>query len=55
MSATNEPTLRRVQCLDAGGLHRMAYWQWERAGGASDRVLVCAHGVTRQGRDFDGA
>ena len=53
MSATNEPTLRRVQCLDAGGLHRMAYWQWERAGGASDRVLVCAHGVTRQGRDFD--
>ena len=53
MSTTNEPTLRRVQCLDASGLHRMAYWQWERAGGAADRVLVCAHGVTRQGRDFD--
>ena len=31
----------------------MAYWQWERNGGAADRVLVCAHGVTRQGRDFD--
>ena len=31
----------------------MAYWQWDRAGGAADRVLVCAHGVTRQGRDFD--
>jgi pimeloyl-ACP methyl ester carboxylesterase len=31
----------------------MAYWQWDRVGGASDRVLVCAHGVTRQGRDFD--
>ena len=53
MSTTTEPTLRRVQCLDARGLHRMAYWQWERAGGASDRVLVCAHGVSRQGRDFD--
>ena len=53
MSATNGPELHRVQCLDAGGLHRMAYWQWDRAGGAADRVLVCAHGVTRQGRDFD--
>jgi len=53
MSVLDEPTLRRVQCLDAGGLHGMAYWQWERAGGASDRVLVCAHGVSRQGRDFD--
>ena len=49
----NEPQLRRVQCLGASGLHRMAYWQWERAGGAGDRVLVCAHGVSRQGRDFD--
>ena len=48
-----EPTLRYVQCLDGRGLHRMAYWQWERASGASDRVLVCAHGLTRQGRDFD--
>ena len=53
MSATNGPELHRVQCLDAGGLHRMAYWQWDGAGGAADRVLVCAHGVTRQGRDFD--
>src|SRR3954451_15638773 len=49
----DHPLLRHVQCLDAQGLHRMAYWQWDRVGGASDRVLVCAHGVTRQGRDFD--
>ena len=49
----DEPQLRHVQCFDAQGLHRMAYWQWERNGGATDRVLVCAHGVTRQGRDFD--
>ena len=48
-----EPTLRHVQCLDGRGLHRLAYWQWERANGASDRVLICAHGVSRQGRDFD--
>jgi len=48
-----EPRLRRVQCLDGRGLHRMAYWQWERTDGASDRVLVCVHGLSRQGRDFD--
>jgi pimeloyl-ACP methyl ester carboxylesterase len=48
-----QPRLRHVQCLDPRGLHRMAYWQWERADGASDRVLVCVHGVSRQGRDFD--
>ena len=47
------PELRRVQCLDGRGLHRMAYWQWERAGGGAERVLVCVHGVSRQGRDFD--
>jgi pimeloyl-ACP methyl ester carboxylesterase len=49
----NEPLLRHVQCLDARGLHRMAYWQWERSNRATDRVLVCVHGVSRQGRDFD--
>ena len=47
----NEPRLRHVQCLDSRGLHRMAYWDWGDAG--AERVLVCAHGLTRQGRDFD--
>jgi pimeloyl-ACP methyl ester carboxylesterase len=50
---SEEPELRRVQCLDGRGLHCMAYWQWERAGGDAGRVLVCAHGLSRQGRDFD--
>lgn len=46
-----EPRLRRVQCLDARGLHRMAYWEW---GDPSQRhVVVCVHGLSRQGRDFD--
>ncbi len=46
-----EPRLAHVQCLDARGLHRMAYWEW----GARDnpRVLLCVHGLARQGRDFD--
>lgn len=46
-----EPRLNHVQCLDARGLHRMAYWEWGDA--ANPRVLVCAHGLARQGRDFD--
>ena len=45
------PRLRDVQCLDTRGLHRMAYWEWGDA--ANPRVLVCAHGLSRQGRDFD--
>lgn len=32
-------------------LHRMAYWEWGDA--ANPRVLVCSHGLARQGRDFD--
>ena len=47
----NDPRLEQVQCLGAGGLHRMAYWEWGDA--ANPRVLVCAHGLGRQGRDFD--
>ena len=46
-----EPHLNHVQCLGARGLHRMAYWEWGDS--ANPRVLVCAHGLARQGRDFD--
>jgi len=40
-----------VQCIGSSGLHRMAYTEW----GARDnpRVLICVHGLTRNGRDFD--
>ena len=47
----NDPRLNTVQCLDTCGLHHMAYWEWGDA--ANPRVLVCAHGLARQGRDFD--
>ncbi|MBL8325762.1 MAG: alpha/beta hydrolase [Rubrivivax sp.] len=50
-SAAAQPTLHHVQCLDPRGLHRMAYWQWGDP--ANPRVLVCVHGLSRQGRDFD--
>jgi pimeloyl-ACP methyl ester carboxylesterase len=47
-----EPRLKFVNCLDSTGLHRMAYWEW--AGPHADApVLVCVHGLSRQGRDFD--
>jgi pimeloyl-ACP methyl ester carboxylesterase len=51
MTMTTTPTLHHLHCLDTQGLHRMAYWEWGDA--ANPRVLVCVHGLTRQGRDFD--
>ncbi len=51
MTDAPQPRLRHVQCLDARGLHRMAYWEWGDP--ANRRVLVCVHGLSRQGRDFD--
>ena len=33
------------------GSHRIAYTEWGDAG--NPRVLVCVHGLTRNGRDFD--
>jgi len=45
------PTLNYVSCPDPAGSHRMAYWLW----GAPDapHLVVCVHGLSRQGRDFD--
>jgi len=40
-----------VRCLSAAGFHRMAWIEWGPE--TSDRVLVCVHGLTRNGRDFD--
>lgn len=51
MSHAHEPRLEHVQCLDALGLHRMAFWEWGERD--NPRVLVCVHGLSRQGRDFD--
>ena len=46
-----EPTLNYVACPDAQGGHRMAFWQWGDP--LAGHVIVCAHGLSRQGRDFD--
>ena len=47
----SEPTLNYVPCADANGPRRMAYWQWGAADAA--HTVVCVHGLSRQGRDFD--
>ncbi|MGH8338473.1 MAG: alpha/beta fold hydrolase [Gammaproteobacteria bacterium] len=47
----SEPTLNFVSCPDTDGGHRMAYWEWGDP--ANPHVVVCSHGLSRQGRDFD--
>ncbi|MBY4898834.1 alpha/beta fold hydrolase [Cupriavidus sp. AU9028] len=49
MSAS--PRLGFVQCFSPAGLHRMAYHEWGDP--ANPKVLLCVHGLTRTGRDFD--
>jgi pimeloyl-ACP methyl ester carboxylesterase len=63
----NEPTLNYVLCPGSaaspppsGGAdapasqHRMAYWEWNATGDpVHPHVVVCVHGLSRQGRDFD--
>ncbi|WP_295997466.1 alpha/beta hydrolase [Rugamonas sp.] len=46
-----EAKIKSVQCISMAGLHRMSYKEW----GAPDNpnVLLCVHGVTRVGDDFD--
>jgi pimeloyl-ACP methyl ester carboxylesterase len=40
-----------LRCLGPHGFHRMTYYEW---GDVSNlRVVICAHGLTRNGRDFD--
>lgn len=40
-----------VRCMNPQGFHDMAYYAWGEPD--NTRVLVCVHGLTRNGRDFD--
>ncbi len=44
-------TERSYLSLGPHGFHRVAYFEWGDPG--NDDVLVCVHGLTRRGRDFD--
>src|SRR3712207_4093075 len=41
----------RLRGLSKAGFHEMAYVEWGPQ--QSERVVICVHGLTRQGRDFD--
>jgi len=45
------PRVKTIACASPSGLHRMAYYDW----GDPDNpdVVLCVHGLTRTGRDFD--
>jgi pimeloyl-ACP methyl ester carboxylesterase len=45
------PTLKVLHCSKTAWPHRMAYWEWGDA--SADHLVICVHGLTRQGRDFD--
>lgn len=42
---------RFLSCLGPHGYHRLNYYEWGDP--ANSRVLICVHGLTRNGRDFD--
>ncbi len=47
----NPPRVGTLRCLGPHGFHRVRYSDW----GAADNphVVICVHGLTRNGRDFD--
>ena len=51
MSAAAPYRRETVSCLSAAGFHRMAYRDWGPP--AARGVVVCVHGLTRNGSDFD--
>jgi len=46
-----QPREHSFQNLSPHGFHRVAYREWGHPD--SSRVVVCVHGLTRNGRDFD--
>ncbi len=42
---------RRLSCLSLHEFHDVSYYEWGEPD--NDRVAICVHGLTRNGRDFD--
>ena len=49
--AVPEPRQAAFVGISTRGFHRIAYTEWGEP--SSPRVVVCVHGLSRQGRDFD--
>ncbi len=45
------PRHGHLLCLDPNGFHRIAYTEWGDR--SNPHVVICAHGLTRNSRDFD--
>ena len=46
-----EPRRHQLTSLSPHGFHRVVFYEWGNADNPS--VVMCAHGVGRNGRDFD--
>ncbi len=51
MLTQTSPRTHSLRGLSPHGFHRVVYYEWGDP--SSDRVVVCVHGVGRNGRDFD--
>ena len=57
IDSMQEPNLKYLAvpgpAARGGQPRRLAYWDWPSLSADSGRVVVCVHGLSRQGRDFD--
>lgn len=51
MLTVQQPRTRSFASLSPHGFHRVVYYEWGDP--ANDRVAICVHGLSRNGRDFD--
>ena len=51
MLTANAPRERSLKSLSPHGFHRVVWHEWGDP--ANPRVVICVHGLTRTGRDFD--
>lgn len=51
MLTQSQPRTLSFRSLSPHGFHRVVYYEWGDA--ANPRVVICVHGVGRNGRDFD--
>ena len=51
MLTATQPRTRHFEGLSPHGFHRVVYYEWGDP--ANDEVVICVHGLSRNGRDFD--
>jgi len=51
MLTQSSPRTLVLQSLSPHGFHRVTYYEWGDP--ANSRVVICVHGLSRNGRDFD--